>query len=283
MSVSFVVEGEYQKISLFDSIALVIDGTVVEEVALFVVVPMTVDTELQRGKMFGIASEYLGHSSVGNIRQRVGVHDKDTLLGFGWKVGKFVIEKLKIGNGHGVVKVERIHVEAHNPSVARGKCKIVAAENFLKNQIPVSQAVVVAQQTDVGAGEAVEYVALEFKLFSHSKVGHVAGVDNEIDVVPPVYCLDSILGFVVPALCVADDGKPYLVSSAASLFDALNISGIHPCLAGDAHIVGVIFDAAWQKQECCNEQINSIHVNYLFYEKELTNVVPREESFVMIG
>lgn len=162
------------------------------------------------------------------------MHDKDTLLGFGWKVGKFVVEKLKIGNGHGVVKVERIHVEAHNPSVARGKCKIVAAENFLKNQIPVSQAVVVAQQADVGAGEAVEYVALEFKLFSYSKVGYVAGVDNEIDVVPPVYCLDSILGFVVPALCVADDGKPYLVSSAASLFDALNISGIHPCLAGDA-------------------------------------------------
>ena len=63
--------------------------------------------------------------------------------------------------------------------------------------------------------QAVQYVALQFKLLGHAEVRDVAAVNNKVHVAACIDGAHGVLRFVIPALRVAYQHKVHLVAPLA--------------------------------------------------------------------
>ena len=98
----------------------------------------------------------------------------------------------------------------------------------------------VADEGHVGHAEAVHDVALPQEFVRQAEVAHVAAVDDEVDVVPPVHVVDEVFRLVIPALRVAhgdESDSVFAETGCLYLFDVVSVDVSFPF---DAHVVGVV-------------------------------------------
>ena len=100
----------------------------------------------------------------------------------------------------------------------------------------------ISMSADARHVKPVEFALHPFEFAGETEVGHVAAVDDEVDVALGVDASDGGGRFIVPALGVADDGKTQTVAAVAFFFDGGNGFGVKLSGAAVSGVVGVVVD-----------------------------------------
>ena len=241
---ALLVDGEQQIGSLGDVVAFVIEHAVAENILYREVVPVSVDATLQTGELADGILEHFGDVVVELFGIGFGVHGRDCLFGRSRKFRQLPLQKPEIGDIGVVLVFQGVGVQADEADVSGRERVIDRPEYLFEDLVARRQTVVVAQQRDIGHPQSVQNVALTLELRLHAEIGHVARMENEIEVVAAVERPHGIFRFVVTALRIGDDGETDDPSPRRRRFDAGDVLRIDPALAPDARVVGVVIDLA---------------------------------------
>lgn len=221
----------------------VVDAVVVEIVDT-VAVPVSMNTALNARHGGDVAVKGADYALIELLRIRACMHHGKTLLALGGKVSDLILHVGQIRYTDRMVKFERVGVEADETDIACREREIEVAENLSVNRRSGRQTVVVAEERHIGHFQSVEDIALTLKFGTQTEVGHVARVDDKIEVVALVERFNGGHSLVIPALRIADDGKAQCRFALAGLLDLRDVGGVDVFFALDTRVVGVVFGLA---------------------------------------
>lgn len=242
------MEGEEKIATELGTGTLIVDGAVVEPIIGRHAVLMAAEAEGERGIAADFVLEELRHVVVELVGKRLGMHGHDGARHArrqGIAVGA---DKGEIGHGDGIVVLEGVRVETQDMEVPRIEGEVGRAEEVAVDIGSRSQAVVIAEQHDIGHMEFFENIALKFKLTGHTEIGEITTVDDEVDVATRIDGAHAIVRFVIPALGVTDHGEAHRVASGTLLFDAGRIAAVDVMGAVHAGVVGMIVNEVTARQ-----------------------------------
>lgn len=168
----------------------------------------------------------------------------------GGKSAKLRLDEFEVGHRLPEVEFQGIGVQAEDPDIPGREGGVEVAEDRAEDLLTGGQAVVVAQQDDVGDVQPVEDIALALELRLHPEVGHVARVEHKVDVVAGVEGADRLPGLVVPALRVGDHGEADGTLPGGRGLDAGDVLRVDPALSVDAGVVRMIVHLAGGRRRC---------------------------------
>ena len=176
------------------------------------------------------------------VGERRGVHNGHGAPHFGGKPLLVFLDVREVGDGDGVVVLKGIGVETDEMGVAGREGEIGFSVDGVIHVGTCAQTVVIADEADARHVKPVEFALHPFEFAGETEVGHVAAVDDEVDVALGVDASDGGGRFIVPALGVADDGKTQTVAAVAFFFDGGNGFGVKLSGAAVSGVVGVVVD-----------------------------------------
>ena len=130
--------------------------------------------------------------------------------GFLHTLGEILHQILQIGkirNRFAIIVFQGVGVKAHKEHIPCLEMEVRLSPDGLKNIFSRAQTIMIAQQHHPWHAEAEHDVALNNEFARCSKIGEVASMNHKIHIASKVDVLHHILGFVIPSLRVADEGK----------------------------------------------------------------------------
>ena len=231
------------KIGAFHGIsATVINIAVVENITDGCVMSVSVKTEQKIGKFQNFLFKKTADIVVKLLGARRRMHCNYCGGSFGGKIFNFVLYKRKVGHCRGVVILPAVCVEAHKTHKTRRERKILLAENLFIHFLTRSEAVVIANEGNTRFVELSEHIAHPYKLFCLAKIGKIAKVNYEINLLAGIYVAYHVAGIVISSLCIAYDSKANRIAAFANSFYFAYVLFVEVRVAMYSPIIGMIFE-----------------------------------------
>ena len=177
------------------------------------------------------------------------MHDDDGAVEIGRVSRYLALHIVEIRHGSHAVVFHRIGVDAKELDTTDDETEVPGAEHPFVGLVTCTQKIMIAQQYDMGRIEVSKYVAEHPELIGCSRIGHIAAMNYEIDILTSVDIGYLSFGLGVPLMRIADKGNTQRITGIVKLTNAYNLCCIDIVFSMQVHIVGMHVENALTRTE----------------------------------
>ena len=231
--------GEYLVVAVLGAIDAVVHGSIFVNPMSDIDVVMSINAAHQSRELQRIIIEHTRDVIVELIAIWRRMHDDDGAVEIGRVSRYLALHIVEIRHGSHAVVFHRIGVDAKELDTTDDETEVPGAEHPFVGLVTCTQKIMIAQQYDMGRIEVSKYVAEHPELIGCSRIGHIAAMNYEIDILTSVDVCYLGFGLGVPLMRIADEGNTQRIAKVVELPDACYLCRIDIVLAMQVHVVGM--------------------------------------------